>query len=137
MWAFLILLPAASEGRELRRFEDERNVDSEAEVPLEISWRARVKRENKVKLCGDQLIHMLGIICRSGRQGGRDSGASLTQEEGEDFDFEEHLHRRRRSTEQEVRGGGSPHRRKRRDIIGLSTTCCMSSCTLRQLRLAC
>ena len=96
----------------------------------------------QVKLCGDQLIHMLGIICRSGRQGGRDSGASLTQEEGEDFDFEEHLHRRRRrgvsSTEQEVRGGGgSPHRRKRRDIIGLSTTCCMSSCTLRQLRLAC
>ena len=90
-----------------------------------------------MKLCGDQLIHMLGIICRSGRQGGRDSGASLTQEEGEDFDFEEHLHRRRRSTEQEVRGGGSPHRRKRRDIIGLSTTCCMSSCTLRQLRLAC
>ena len=61
-----------------------------------------------------------------------------TQEEGEDFDCEEHLHRRRRSTEQEVRGGGlmSPHLRKRRDI-GLSTTCCISSCTLRQLRLAC
>ena len=86
------------------------------------------------------MIHMLGIICRSGRQG-RSSSASLTQEEGEHFDFEEHLHRRRRrgvGIEQEVRGGGlmSPHLRKRRDI-GLSTTCCISSCTLRQLRLAC
>ena len=76
------------------------------------------------------MIHMLGIICRSGRQG-RSSSASLTQEEGEHFDFEEHLHRRRRrgvGIEQEVRGGG---------LVGLSTACCISSCTLKQLRLAC
>ena len=52
-WAFLIfLLPAPSGGRELSRFEEEKNVESEAEeVPLEISWRpgSRVKRENKVR----------------------------------------------------------------------------------------
>jgi hypothetical protein len=78
---------------------------------------------------------MLGIICRSGRQG-RGSSASLTQEEGEDFDFEEHLHRRRRRGVSPMQEVVSSHRRKRRDI-GLSTTCCMSSCTLRQLRLAC
>ena len=50
-WAFLILLPAPSGGRELGRFKEEENVESEAEeAPLEISWRpsSRVKRENKV-----------------------------------------------------------------------------------------
>ena len=49
-WALLFLLPASSGGRELSRFEEEKNLESEAEVALEISWRAgsRVKRENKV-----------------------------------------------------------------------------------------
>ena len=53
---------------------------------------------------------------------------------------DQHLDRRRRDVDEEevqVREGEeSAHRRRRRDI-GLSTTCCMSSCTLRQLRLAC
>ena len=52
MWtcSLLILLPASSGGRELSRFEEEKNLETEAEVALEISWRAgsRVKRENKV-----------------------------------------------------------------------------------------
>ena len=49
-WALLFLLPASSGGRELSRFEEKKNLESEAEVALEISWRAgsRVKRENKV-----------------------------------------------------------------------------------------
>ena len=50
-WALLILLPASSGGRELSRLdEEEKNLESEAGVALEISWRAgsRVKRENKV-----------------------------------------------------------------------------------------
>ena len=75
-WAFLIfLLPAPSGGRELSRFEEEKNVESEAEeVPLEISWRpgSRVKRENKVRplLASDHcigldvffLLHFFNII---------------------------------------------------------------------------
>ena len=106
----------------------------------------------QVKLCGDQLIHMLGIICRSGRQGLGGSASLMEVFEDQhlhrrrrrDVDElpldDQHLDRRRRDVDEEeveVREGEeSAHRRRRRDI-GLSTTCCMSSCTLRQLRLAC
>ena len=67
MWAFLILLPASIGGRELSRFEESRNVDSEAEVPLEISWRAgsRVKRENKVNKVAPSLAYFQHYLnCR-------------------------------------------------------------------------
>jgi hypothetical protein len=78
-----------------------------------------------VKLCGDQLIHMLSIICRSSRQQlGLQSftAPSLERLASLALAF---------SPEGEVRA------RRRRRSIGLSTTCCQSSCTLLQLRLAC
>jgi len=127
----------------------------------------RVKRENKVKLCGDQLIHMLAIICRSSRSSRAGGGlvgelerhqverlvgevqgnqverliggeeryevprkkrspvkeAERLEEEEEEQMFEE---------EEEER-----HTARRKRTIGLSATCCQSSCTLHQLRLAC
>ena len=128
-------------GKEKEREREKRD----RETYFRLFW-AVLKCPLQVKLCGDQLIHMLGIICRSGLQG-RASSSNLIEEE--EVDFDQHLHRRRRrgvSSRQTSdhleekglmrEGLGFSHRRRRRDI-GLSTTCCMSSCTLRQLRLAC
>ena len=103
----------------------------------------------QVKLCGDQLIHMLAIICRSSRSSRAGGGlvGELERHQVERLTGEERyeMPRRKRSSvrkaekseeaersEEEERQTG---RRKR--SMGLSATCCQSSCTLHQLRLAC
>ena len=90
----------------------------------------------QVKLCGDQLIHMLGIVCRSSRQ--QAFGANFYN-----YLKEEHAartRRRRQAEEQEepeLEPKHSDQHTRRKRQTGLSTTCCLSSCTLHQLRLAC
>jgi len=102
----------------------------------------RAKRSNtQLKLCGNQLINMLSIMCRV-YQSSRDS--SKYEDGVEDLGHNslnrhsKHIFRKKRSLENfpnTIRHGLS-------SLVsslpqGLSTRCCVSSCSMQQLMLAC
>lgn len=101
----------------------------------------RTKRSNtQLKLCGNQLINMLGIMCRVYQN----TRYNSKYEDGvEDLGHNslrhsKHIFRKKRSLENypsTIRHGLS-------SLVsslpqGLSTRCCVSSCSMQQLMLAC
>eukprot|EP00092_Neocalanus_flemingeri_P025646 GFUD01027804.1.p1 GENE.GFUD01027804.1~~GFUD01027804.1.p1 ORF type:complete len:159 (-),score=9.94 GFUD01027804.1:1247-1723(-) len=101
----------------------------------------RTKRSTQLKLCGNQLINMLSIICRVYHTS-RDN--SKYEDDVEDLGHNslhrhsKHIFRKKRSLENysnTIRLGIS-------SLVsslpqGLSTRCCVSSCSMQQLMLAC
>jgi len=93
----------------------------------------REKRSpRQLKLCGNQLINMLGIICRVY------SSNKDNTKYAEDLESNSVYYRKKRSLE----NYSNSLRRHVAHFVsyieqGLSSQCCVSSCSLRQLRLAC
>lgn len=102
----------------------------------------RPKRSNtQLKLCGNQLINMLSIMCRV-YQSSRDN--SKYEDGVEDLGHNsvnrdsKHIFRKKRSLE----SNPSTIRHGLSSLVsslpqGLSTRCCVSSCSMQQLMLAC
>jgi len=102
----------------------------------------RTKRSNtQLKLCGNQLINMLGIMCRVYQNSRYNSKyADGVEDLGHNSlnRHSKHIFRKKRSLENypnTIRHGLS-------SLVsslpqGLSTRCCVSSCSMQQLMLAC
>jgi len=101
----------------------------------------RPKRTTQLKLCGNQLINMLSIICRVYHTA-RDS--VKYEDDVEDLGHNslhrhsKHIFRKKRSLE----NYSNTIRHSLSSLVsslpqGLSTRCCVSSCSMEQLLLAC
>jgi len=103
----------------------------------------RTKRSNtQLKLCGNQLINMLGIMCRvyqNTRYNSKYEGDGVEDLGHNSLSrHSKHIFRKKRSLENypsTIRHGLS-------SLVsslpqGLSTRCCVSSCSMQQLMLAC
>jgi len=129
--------------REIPTFTPESYVQTEQSQtnsnPLELFIRP--KRSTQLKLCGNQLINMLSIICRLAQSS---RGNSKYEADVEDLGHNslnrhsKHIFRKKRSLE----NYSNTVRHSLSGLVsslpqGLSTRCCVSSCSMHQLMGAC
>jgi len=137
-----VLTHSFVQSREISSLTSTSIIQPKMDKTLPFENLSRTKRSNtQLKLCGNQLINMLGIMCRV-YQNSRDS--SKYEDGVEDLGHNslnrhsKHIFRKKRSLENypsTIRHGLS-------SLVsslpqGLSTRCCVSSCSMQQLMLAC
>merc|ERR1711915_858075 len=100
-----------------------------------ISTSSRVRREAKVKVCGNQLVNMLKIICsyRGSSSKRETKPKKLKKNKTKNKKKKDRKGRKHdRSENLTVRKEKKMRRKK-----GVVDKCCVSSCTIRQLYRAC